>query len=81
MHAPVDEDSKSRWPSRASRGLVRSIPIGRRLLLRDVPPTLCFATTLCRRDSPVLASAGESDAPRAFIRGTDSAATTSNVAK
>jgi hypothetical protein len=64
IHVPDDEDNKSSWPSRSSRRRVRSIPIRRRLLLHDVPPTLCFTTTLRRRDSPVLASAGESNAPR-----------------
>jgi hypothetical protein len=81
MHVPVDEDNKSRWPSRSSRGRVRSIPIRQRLLLRDVPPKLCFTTTIYRRDSLVLASVGDSDAPCASTRGTDSTEATSNAAK
>jgi hypothetical protein len=81
IHVPDDEDNKSRWPPRSTRRRVRSIPIRRRLPLRDISPTLCFNTTLRRRHSSVLAPTGGLDAQRTSSRGTDSAAATSNATK
>jgi hypothetical protein len=77
--APVDEDNNSRLPIRSTRRRKCSIPIRRRLPLRENSPTLCFDTTL-RRLCSALALGGSAASPT-FARGEDFAAATSNAAK
>jgi hypothetical protein len=81
IHVPDVDDNKSRWPPRSSRRRDHSIPIRRRLPLRDISPTLCFDTTLRRWCSSGIAAAGGAETSRTSGCGKDSAAATSNAAK
>jgi hypothetical protein len=81
IHVPDVEDSKYRWPPRSSRRRDHSIPICRRLPLRDISPTLCFDITFRRRCSSAIAPAGGADTSRTSGCGKDSVAATSNAAK
>jgi hypothetical protein len=81
IHVPDVDDIKSRWPPRSSRRWDRSIPIHRRLPLRDISPTLCLDTTLRRWCSSSIALAGGIETSCASGCDKDSAAATSNAAK
>jgi hypothetical protein len=81
IHIPDVEDSKSRWLPRSNRRQDCSIPIRRRLPLRDIPPTLCFDTTFRRRWSSAIALTRGVDSSRRSSYSEDSVAAKSNTAK
>jgi hypothetical protein len=81
IHVPDVDDNKSRWPPRSSRRRDRSIPICRRLPLRDISPTLCFDTTLRQRRSSVIAPVKGADTSRTSGCGKDFVVAISNATK